>query len=398
METRPEVVRQACSQAHRRRDAEELERVRQLGSVVVHDLNNAIFALLGRVQLLKRQVTDPQISKSVADILETVRLLESLVGSLHSACQREEAPFSVLQARQAVETALVEALRATEAPHGAAGDDGHDGVARAIAAIPTGTTFEGSATELAHALRQLVHLHRRRTARPLHISASFDADGASPRVRLSISDDGGAWPHPCTPPSILNGSCHLETLPLAAAQRALRDMGGKAALEPIAGGLRSTIELPIALDATPSPLEEAATCTQRAARGCEASCEENCQSSRRPRHILVADDDPAVRAILVAALESVGDEIDTIADPSALLEHPELELFDVVILDAGGGGLEALRRLRARGSALPVLVASGEALDERAIADGHAATRVMMKPIALDHLDHALSALTARRA
>ena len=93
----------------------------------------------------------------------------------------------------------------------------------------------------------------------------------------------------------------------------------------------------------------------------------------------------------------MGDEVDTIARPSALLEHPQLDLFDVVILDAGGGGLEALRRLRAQGSAVPVLVASGDPLDEKVIANGHAATRVLMKPIALDELDRTLTALTAIR-
>lgn len=391
METSSSPDRRALSQQDRQEETEELQRVRELGSVVAHDLNNAIFALLGRVQLLKRQATDPAIAKSVGDVLETVRLLESIVGSLNAACQREDAVFSRLNARDAVGAALGEAL------HGDSAAGGALGLAEAIAAIPDGAVFEGNAVELCSALRQLVTLHRRRTGRTLQISASFTETALHPRIAISISDDGGKWEHACTPPSILKGPCDLETLPLAAAQRALRDMGGKATIEQVTGGLRSTIELPVLVDDAPADRDGASACAKDAAERCEASCERNCESARRPRHILVADDDPAVRAIIVAALESVGDDVDTIAEPAALLEHPQLDLFDVVILDAGGGGLEALRRLRAQGNALPVLVASGEPLDEKTIANGHTATRVMMKPIALDALDRTLTALAAMR-
>lgn len=369
--------------------------MRQLGSVVVHDLNNAIFALLGRVQLLKRKTTDPAIAQSIAEILETVRLLESLVGSLHAACQRDEAPLSLLNAKDTVETALREGMLRMAEDDG--GTESELGVSNTLAAIPANAVFEGNSSELASAVQQLMRLHRRRTDRPLQIAASTAENGASPRIVISISDAAGEWRHPCTPPSILKGSCDLETLPIAAAQRAVRDMGGKVTIEPIAGGLESRIEIPVAIDGASAHDGRSSACLHDSARTCETDCATACTETRRPRHILVADDDPAVRAILVAALESVGDEVDTIAQPSALLGHPQLDLFDVVILDAGGGGLEALRRLRARGSALPVLVASGESLDEKAIANGHAATRVMMKPIPLDQLDRTLTALAAKR-
>jgi DNA-binding NarL/FixJ family response regulator len=67
--------------------------------------------------------------------------------------------------------------------------------------------------------------------------------------------------------------------------------------------------------------------------------------------------------------------------------------MDVVILDAGGGGLEALRKLRESGSKLPVLVASGD------IVEGNFddSTRFVMKPIPLDRLDRELNQLAAHR-
>ena len=111
------------------------------------------------------------------------------------------------------------------------------------------------------------------------------------------------------------------------------------------------------------------------------------------RRVLIADADPTVRAILVAALESIDDDVETISDPSAVLTMPGLDSFDVVILDAGGGGLEALTQLRARGNGIPVLIASGDMIegsfDER--------TRVVMKPVPLDRLDRELMLLAARK-
>jgi DNA-binding NtrC family response regulator len=98
--------------------------------------------------------------------------------------------------------------------------------------------------------------------------------------------------------------------------------------------------------------------------------------------------------VLVAALEAVGDEVDTLADPGACDTHAELDRFDVVILDAGGGGLEALGRIRRRGVEVPVLVASGDRVER----PGDPFTRCAMKPIPLETLDRELASLAALRA
>ena len=107
--------------------------------------------------------------------------------------------------------------------------------------------------------------------------------------------------------------------------------------------------------------------------------------------VLVADDDVSVRAVLVAALEAIGDEVDTLNTPGSCDAHPDLASFDVVILDAGGGGIEALARLRARGVGVPVLVASGEEIALRP----DPLTRFLLKPFPLKSLDRELAALSA---
>jgi DNA-binding response OmpR family regulator len=108
---------------------------------------------------------------------------------------------------------------------------------------------------------------------------------------------------------------------------------------------------------------------------------------------LIADDDAAVRAVFVAALEAVGDDVDTTADPSSISRREDLADFDVVILDAGGGGLEALRAIRARGDNTPVLVASGDEVD----VGNDPQTAALVKPFPLDVLDRELARLARLR-
>jgi hypothetical protein len=67
-----------------------------------------------------------------------------------------------------------------------------------------------------------------------------------------------------------------------------------------------------------------------------------------------------------------------------------------MVLDAGGGGIEALARLRARGVDLPVLLASGDDLDPSL----DPLTQTISKPFPLNRLDRVLASLAAlkRRA
>ena len=369
---------------HGLRDREESERLRQLGGILVHDINNVLFALLGRVQLLERRATDPTTAKAAREILDTVRMLESQVVALHGACRREEPTVERGNARDAIARALrasVAALPPSIAPRGL------DAV---IAAIPADAHFEGDPAQVAVALAQVVSIHRSRARGPIVITAAA-TPGDDARVELTCTDDGGAASgdggQVPAKPSLLGGSFDLQGLPVAAAHRAIRDFGGTVTCSATAGGLRTVLGfsvrrgVPVArFDAGGKP--QAHDCAH----------EHECVPPAR--RILIADDDPAVRAVLVAALEAVGDEVDTLADPGACDAHAELDQFDVVILDAGGGGLDALERLRTRGVAVPVLVASGEIVER----PGDPRTRCMLKPIPLDSLDRELTSLARLRA
>lgn len=354
------------------RDLEEAERIRQLGGIVVHDLNNALFALSGRLQLMKRRAADPAAAKQVEELLDAVRLFESQLARLHDACRREESDAGPTALAPALGAALRDGL--SSLPSGASRVDGAVG---GIPALPQDLSFEGDAAQLATALRQLVSLHRARGAATVDATTSVSESADGTRVAIAIDDACGAWNGPLDAPSLLRESFDLRTLPLAAAHRAVRDFGGKVALERTATGLRSTVSF------------EARRGIRLA--GDAQACDHAGSAAPDARRVLIADDDPAVRAILVAVLESVGDDVDTFDDPGALDGRADLGSFDVVILDAGGGGVEALRRLRARGVETPVLLASGDYVP----FDGCRFTRTAMKPFALDALDRELAALAA---
>lgn len=367
--------------AHALRDREESERLRQLGGLLVHDLNNVLFALLGRVQLLERKAADPATAKSAREILETVRLLEAQIVRLHTACRRDEPAAERSNARAAIARALSEAaalLPASSPPLDA----------RAMAAaLPADLSFEGDPEQVATAVRQLLSIHRARAGGPIASSVRL-VDDEPLRVEVAFEDDGGRPSATPAMPSLLADGFSLDGLPLATAYRATRDFGGKVRCEPTARGLRTTLSFAV---------DRGMTIAQFDARGEERepeTCGHEDECVPPARRVLIADDDPAVRAVLVAALEAVGDEVDTLADPGACDAHPELAGFDVVILDAGGGGLEALARLRRRGVEVPVLVASGDHVER----PGDPFTRCAMKPIPLDTLDRELASLAALRA
>jgi DNA-binding response OmpR family regulator len=96
--------------------------------------------------------------------------------------------------------------------------------------------------------------------------------------------------------------------------------------------------------------------------------------------------------VLVAALEAGDHDVESIARPSDIADRNDLSDFDAVILDAGGGGIEALHAVRARGSDVPVLVASGHLVEPN-----DPWTQSVLKPFGLDTLEATMRTLSALR-
>ncbi|MBW3534914.1 MAG: response regulator [Gemmatimonadetes bacterium] len=93
-------------------------------------------------------------------------------------------------------------------------------------------------------------------------------------------------------------------------------------------------------------------------------------TDRSPRgRILVADDEPHIRRILVTLLEAASFQVDSVADGPAALELLEgQDAYDLVLLDImmpGATGLEVLDRLREldHRQSVPVVILTAKGQD-----------------------------------
>jgi two-component system response regulator MprA len=117
-------------------------------------------------------------------------------------------------------------------------------------------------------------------------------------------------------------------------------------------------------------------------------------------HILVVDDDPAVRRMLTRTLAAEGHEVDAVADGGAALAAVERRTPAAVVLDVampGIDGLEVCRRLRARGLTIPVLLLTArDAVADRVAGLEAGADDYVIKPFAVAELLARLAAIERR--
>ena len=106
--------------------------------------------------------------------------------------------------------------------------------------------------------------------------------------------------------------------------------------------------------------------------------------SRRPKRILVVDDDPDIRQVLLDRMSSFGYLVETAIDGREALDVLRREGFDGMLLDMlmpGLNGLEVLRRTRESQPDLPVEVVTALSVRQHAahaVAEG--AQAYLLKP------------------
>ena len=117
-------------------------------------------------------------------------------------------------------------------------------------------------------------------------------------------------------------------------------------------------------------------------------------------HILVVDDDQAVRDSLKRSLQYSGYEVAAAADGIEALAHLSAHRADAVIMDVMMprlDGLETTRMLRDGGNDTPILILTArDAVGDRVDGLDAGADDYMAKPFALDELMARLRALTRR--
>jgi two-component system response regulator MprA len=117
-------------------------------------------------------------------------------------------------------------------------------------------------------------------------------------------------------------------------------------------------------------------------------------------HILVVDDEPAVRRALERALRLDSYEVELAADGREALDRLAERPADAVILDVmmpGLDGLEVCRRIRSAGDRTPILMLTArDAIDDRVKGLDVGADDYLVKPFALRELQARLRALLRR--
>ncbi|MDE2145678.1 MAG: response regulator transcription factor [Burkholderiales bacterium] len=116
--------------------------------------------------------------------------------------------------------------------------------------------------------------------------------------------------------------------------------------------------------------------------------------------ILIAEDDQVLADGLLRALRGAGYAVDQVDSGSQADAALSAQAFDLLILDLGLPrlhGFEVLRKLRGRGSSMPVLIlTAADSVEQRVKGLDLGADDYMAKPFALQELEARVRALTRR--
>ena len=117
--------------------------------------------------------------------------------------------------------------------------------------------------------------------------------------------------------------------------------------------------------------------------------------------VLLVEDDPMIGSAVQAALKDASYAADWVKDGSAALTALAAQHYDLVLLDLGlpgRDGLDVLRTLRGRESALPVLVVTArDAVDDRVAGLDAGADDYILKPFEISELLARMRAVLRRQ-
>ncbi len=118
-----------------------------------------------------------------------------------------------------------------------------------------------------------------------------------------------------------------------------------------------------------------------------------------PSHVLVVEDDPTVREVVVRYLEREGLEVDAVGDGAAALDHAEQRWPDLVVLDLMLpviDGFEVCRRLRERAPVAVIMLTARGDEDDRVTGLELGADDYVAKPFSPRELTARVKAVLRR--
>jgi PAS domain S-box-containing protein len=375
------------------RQAHKMEAVGRLAGGVAHDFNNLLMAIMGFSELLREQLPEGSEERDAADAIHEA-------GTRAAVLTSQLLAFSRPRASQPEVLDLNDLLRSLEPViERALGSQ----VAVDIRPGATDSRVEADRAQLEQAIMSCVLNARdampaggRLTIETVDVSgiavrALGGIPGDIPHVMLSLSDTGvGMEPDVrdrAFDPFFTTKSAGGTTgLGLALVYAAIQHAGGRVRLES-APDRGSTVRmfLPIVGMAAAESVGPA----ERPARSPDAGAT-----------ILLAEDEPAVRALVQHVLRNAGHTVLVAEDGTAALElathhHGPIDLLLTDIVMPGPSGIETARRIRIARPGMRVLYMSGWASDifRRERVD-EAKVALLVKPFSITELvDRVESAL-----
>ena len=361
------------------------ERLRALGEMaggVAHDFNNVLAVVVGRAQLLQRQVA-PDLRRQLAiieqvaqDGAQTVRRIQEF------ARMRRTRPWQHVDVTEIVRE-VVEATRPRWSDQAQA-----RGVTYAmrlnLVAVPPVT---GDPAELRETFMNL--LFNALDAMPQGGSVTFSTAMDRDRVVCSVEDTGTGMSEEvrrrCFEPFFTTKAEQGTGLGLSIAYGIVTRHGGEIEAWSRPGeGSRFTVRLPVGGEVP--------------ARAPDAPPP---RPSRRAR-ILVVEDEAAVRDVLVDVLAGQGHDVVACADGRSALAHVDGPAFDLAMVDLsmpGLSGWEVAKALRAAQPQVPIAMVTGWG-DQ--IDFGEARTRgidyLMAKPFNVDDMTRLVAGVLAHES
>jgi PAS domain S-box-containing protein len=358
--------------------AQKMDAIGQLTGGVAHDFNNLLSAVLGGLHLLERRIQmEDREQLLITQMRHAAEQGAELVRRMMAFARKQDlSPTSVDP------NALVKSV-AGLVEHTLGGTVG---IEWSCAADVDNLYADKSQLELA-----LVNLLiNARDAMPQGGRVEVAVDGFDTTgneldlpegryVRIRVRDEGGGIPDELvgrvTEPFFTTKEAGKGTgLGLSMVAGFIQQSGGRLTIESPAGK-GTTVELVLPSTATPT--------AEQAHQPAEPRAIES------PRHVLLVDDDKAVRTVLAEQLRELGFKVDEVADgPSAIARLKGNGHYDVLLTDfamPGMNGLDTIRTAVEQRPSLRALLMTGYA-DEESVADARSQVPVIRKPINLDQL------------